>query len=48
VRDICVMNSVTDRMLSRRQLFAGGAALAAGAVAAAGLPAPARAETKTG
>jgi kynurenine formamidase len=46
--DICVMNSVKDRMLSRRQLFAGGAALAAGVVATAGLPVPARAETKAG
>jgi hypothetical protein len=48
MRDICVMNSVKDRTLSRGQLFARVAALAAGAVAAAGLPAPARAETKTG
>ena len=32
--DICVMNSVKERMLSRRNFFKGGAAVAAGAAAA--------------
>jgi kynurenine formamidase len=32
--DICVMNSVKERMLSRRSFFKGGAAVAAGATAA--------------
>lgn len=32
--DICVMNSVKERMLSRRSFFKGGAAVAAGAAAA--------------
>ena len=29
--DLCVMNAVKDRMLSRRSFFRGGAAMAAGA-----------------
>ncbi|MBY6199925.1 cyclase family protein [Maritalea mobilis] len=38
--DICVMNKVKERMLSRRNFFKGGAAMAAGAAAAGGLVAP--------
>ena len=41
--DICVMDKVKDRMLSRRHLFTGGAALAAGAALSATLPEPAEA-----
>ena len=40
--DACVIESVRDRMLSRRALFGGAAAAAAGGLALA--PAPARAE----
>ncbi|MFC3614108.1 cyclase family protein [Lutimaribacter marinistellae] len=38
--DICVMNAVKDRMLSRRSFFKGGAALAAGAVVGQTVAAP--------
>ncbi|AHM04829.1 cyclase family protein [Roseibacterium elongatum DSM 19469] len=38
--DICVMNKVKERMLSRRNFFKGGAAVAAGAAAGGGLVAP--------
>ncbi|MBF9032287.1 cyclase family protein [Rhodobacterales bacterium HKCCE3408] len=46
--DVCVMNAVKDKMLSRRQIFAGGAALAAGAALVPSLPKPARAEAHGG
>ncbi len=47
--DICVMNSVKERMLSRRGFFKGSAAAAAGAVAAGGITAtPALAEGHSG
>ncbi len=42
--DICVMNSVKERMLSRRSLFKGGAAVAAGAALGVGKTTPAMAE----
>ncbi len=45
--DICVMNSVKERMLSRRSFFKGGAALAAGA-AALGTTTPAMAAGHAG
>ncbi len=38
--DICVMNAVKDRMLSRRSFFNGGAAVAAGAVLGQTVAAP--------
>ncbi|MEY8839854.1 cyclase family protein [Cribrihabitans sp. XS_ASV171] len=38
--DICVMNAVKDRMLSRRSFFKGGAALAAGAAISQTVAAP--------
>lgn len=43
----CVIDSVTERMMSRRSLFRAGAALAAG-TAAAGLAAPSFAQTRGG
>lgn len=43
----CVIDSVTERMMSRRSLFRAGAALAAGA-AAAGIAAPSLAQTQGG
>ncbi|MEM8788438.1 MAG: cyclase family protein [Pseudomonadota bacterium] len=48
--DICVMNTVKDRMLSRRDLFKGSAAVAAGAMGAAamGAASPALADGHTG
>jgi len=42
--DICVMNSVKERMLSRRSLFTAGAAAAAGAALATTAPTPALAD----
>ncbi|MDP5218596.1 cyclase family protein [Ruegeria sp. 2205SS24-7] len=39
--DVCVMNAVKDRMLSRRSFFKGGAAAAAGAALATGATTPA-------
>ena len=39
--DICVMNSVKERMLSRRSFFKAGAAVAAGAAVGTGLTTPA-------
>lgn len=46
--DICVMNKVKEKMMSRRQLVAGGAVLAAGSMIASGLPQPAKAESRGG
>jgi len=43
--DICLIDKVKEKMLSRRQLFAGGAALAAGSMLGGGLPQPAKAKT---
>ncbi|MBY6141664.1 cyclase family protein [Leisingera daeponensis] len=46
--DVCVMNAVKDRMLSRRSLFKAGAAAAAGAALGAGTAAPAAAMSHGG
>ncbi len=46
--DVCVMNSVKDRMLSRRSFFRAGAAAGAGAVLGTGLARPAMAASHGG
>jgi len=42
--DICVMNAVKDKMLSRRSFFTAGAAMTAAAALGAGTTSPAMAE----